>query len=138
MLRYAVLALALCGLIPAQRIDPAKVDSVSEAVRKQTSIPGLAIGLITREGVYIKGYGVRNLEKMQPVTEHTAFDTGSVTKSFTALGAAILVDDGKLAWDKPVREYLPWFRMYDPAATELMTVRDLLTHRSGLPRYDLI
>lgn len=138
MLRYAVISLALCGFVSAQKIDPARIDSVSEAVRKQTTVPGLAVGIITRDGVYIKGYGVRNLQTKQPVTEHTAFDTGSVTKSFTALGAALLVDQGKLNWDKPVREYLPWFRMYDPAASELMTMRDLLTHRSGLPRYDLI
>jgi CubicO group peptidase (beta-lactamase class C family) len=52
--------------------------------------------------------------------------------------AAMLVDEGKLYWDKPVWEYLPWFRMYDPHASDLMTLRDLLTHRSGLPRYDFL
>ena len=61
-----------------------------------------------------------------------------MTKSFTAIAVAMMVDEGKLEWDKPVRDYLPWFRMYDPVATDLMTPRDLLTHRSGLPRHDFI
>jgi CubicO group peptidase (beta-lactamase class C family) len=61
-----------------------------------------------------------------------------VTKSFTAVVAAMLVDDGKLAWDRPVREYLPWFKLYDPVASDTITLRDLLTHRSGLPRHDFI
>jgi len=69
--------------------------------------------------------------------EH-AFAIGSTTKAFTTFLIGTLVDEGKLGWDKPVREFLPEFRLSDPRTTELITPRDLLTHRSGLPRHDLV
>ncbi len=139
MLRISpfVLALACAGLALAQ-VATSRVDSIVEAARTKRDIPGVSVAIITPQGTLLKGYGVRNLETREPVTEHTAFDVGSVTKSFTALGAAILVDSGKLDWDRPVKEYIPWFQMYDPVATQLMTARDLLTHRSGLARYDTL
>lgn len=106
---------------------------------REQHVPGAAIGIV-KDGkvIYAKGYGVRELKSKQPVTAKTLFAMGSVTKSFTALAVASVIDEGKLDWDKPVREYLPWFRMFDPVATELITVRDMLTHRSGLPRHDFI
>jgi CubicO group peptidase (beta-lactamase class C family) len=78
------------------------------------------------------------MAKQLPVTPQTLFAIGSVTKSFTVTTLGMLVDEGKLDWDKPVRNYLPGFRMYDPVASEQMTTRDLVTHRSGLPRHDLV
>ncbi len=139
MLRFAVAFLAASSLLyPQARIDSARVDAIVEAQLKERNIPGVAVALVSRDSVYTHGYGVRNLQTKVPVTPHTLFTIGSVTKSMTALGAALLVDEGKLDWDKPVREYLPWFRMYDPIATELTTIRDLLTHRSGVPRYDFL
>jgi CubicO group peptidase (beta-lactamase class C family) len=85
-----------------------------------------------------KGYGLRDVKKNLPVTEKTLFAIGSATKSFTVTSLGVLVDQGKLDWDKPVRDYLPDFKMWDPFATERMTPRDLVTHRSGLPRHDLM
>ena len=79
----------------------------------------------------------RNVEENLPVTPNTIFAIGSSSKAFTATSAAIAVEDGKLEWDKPVREYLPTFKMKDDFASERMTLRDLLCHRSGLPRHDL-
>lgn len=113
------------------------LDAFVERAMKQFNSPGVAVGVISNgETVVAKGYGVRSRSGAQPVTADTAFATGSVTKSFTSLVLAMLVDEGKLDWDTPVREYLPWFRLHDPVATELITTRDMLSHRSGLPRYD--
>jgi CubicO group peptidase (beta-lactamase class C family) len=88
--------------------------------------------------VYAKGYGFRDLENKLPVTTETLFPIGSITKSFTALAFAILKDEGKVDWDQPVRSYLSEFQMYDPVATEQATPRDLFSHRTGLPRHDLV
>ena len=105
----------------------------------ELKVPGAAVGVIRNgEVVLAKGYGVRDLDSKAAVTERTVFATGSVTKSFTAAAIAALVDEGKLEWDRPVREYLPWFRLDDPHATELITLRDMLSHRSGMPRHDWI
>jgi CubicO group peptidase (beta-lactamase class C family) len=85
-----------------------------------------------------KGYGKRSVEDDLPSTDRTLFPIASVTKSFTAMAVAMLVDEGLLDWDTPVREYMPFFRLHDAFAAERMTPRDLLTHRSGLPRHDFV
>jgi len=114
-------------------------DAVVERGMKELQVPGAAVGAIYDGKVVLaRGYGLRDVTNRLPVTPRTLFAIGSVTKSFTATLVTMEVDAGKLAWDRPVREYLPWFRLHDPIATELMTPRDLLTHRSGLPRHDFI
>ncbi|HTM51479.1 MAG TPA: serine hydrolase [Bryobacteraceae bacterium] len=128
---------------PAASVDPAKVlenaDAAVDRAMWALHAPGVAVGIIQDGKVILaKGYGVRRLNETAAVTADTLFAVGSMTKSFTAVTVAVMVDEKKLEWDQPVREYLPWFRMYDPVATELMTPRDLLTHRSGLPRHDFI
>ena len=101
-------------------------------------VPGLALGII-QDGrvVLLKGYGVRDVEQKLPVTPRTLMAIGSNSKSFTVVLMGQLVDSGKLDWDKPVRDYLPDFQLHDDLASEAMTPRDLVTHRSGLPRHDL-
>ena len=136
--RIAVLLLLAVGLWGQTRLDPSRIDAVAAKEREARHVPGLAIAIISGDQQHVRGYGVRRLGADAAVTPSTIFAVGSLTKSFTALGAALLVDEGKLEWDRPVREYLPWFRMYDDPASELMTIRDLLTHRSGLPRYDFL
>ena len=112
--------------------------SVIRAMR-ELQAPGVAVGAIVDGRVILaKGYGVRELGQSPAVTPDTIFAVGSMTKSFTAVTVAAMVDEGKLNWDRPVRDYLPWFRMYDPVATELITPRDLLTHRSGMPGHNFI
>ncbi|MCK4823678.1 serine hydrolase, partial [bacterium] len=88
--------------------------------------------------ILCEGYGARNTAENLPVTPETLFPIASCTKAFTAMSVALLVDEGKLDWDKPVREYLPTFKLQDKFASEHMTPRDLLTHRSGLPRHDMM
>ncbi len=95
--------------------------------------PGAAIGVV-KDGrvVFTKGYGVRRLGDPAPVDAHTLFQIASNTKAFTTAALAMLVDEGKLAWDDPATRHLPWFQLSDPYVTRELTVRDLLTHRSGL------
>lgn len=102
-------------------------------------VPGLAIAVVRDDKVVLaKGYGVRDLVSKQPVTPDTLFAAGSITKTFTATGLAMLVDEGRLTWDTPVRDVMPDFRLKDDVATRLATIEDLLTHRTGLARHDRV
>ncbi len=102
-------------------------------------IPGLSIAIVRDTQVILsQGFGFRNLEERLPVTPQTIFATGSSTKAFTATAIGILVDRGILTWDCPVRNYLPTFRVFCRNASEEITLRDLVTMRSGLPGYDVI
>jgi CubicO group peptidase (beta-lactamase class C family) len=102
-------------------------------------IPGLAIAIVRNDSVVLaKGYGVKTLGRPDPVTPRTLFAIGSSSKAFTALAVAMLVDEGKLKWDDRATQHLPGFQMYDPYVTRELTVRDLLTHRSGLAASDLL
>lgn len=104
-----------------------------ERVRKEFDVPGIAVAVV-KDGkvVLAKGYGVRKLGGAAPVTPQSLFRIASNSKAFTTAALAILVDEGKLGWDDRVVDRLPAFRMYDPYVTREMTVRDLVTHRSGL------
>jgi len=96
-------------------------------------IPGCAVGVVKGgRMIYATGFGLRDVRRGLPVTERTNFPIKSATKAFTATAAAMLVQEGKLDWDTPIREYMPSFRMYDPAATKHVSIRDLLAHRAGL------
>lgn len=102
-------------------------------------VPGVAMAVVKDDKVLLsKGYGFRDLEKKLPVTDRTLFAIGSTTKAFTTFVMGTLADEGKLDWKAPVTRYIPDFRLKDPVATERMTAIDLVTHRSGLPRHDLL
>jgi CubicO group peptidase (beta-lactamase class C family) len=102
-------------------------------------VPGAAIAVVKdREVILAKGYGFRDVDGKLPVTADTLMAIGSATKAFTAFALGALVDQGRVEWDKPVRDCIPWFRLYDAQAGERLTPRDLVTHRSGLPRHDLV
>jgi CubicO group peptidase (beta-lactamase class C family) len=106
---------------------------------KNWRVPGCAIGIVEKGRViHAEAFGVRDLTTRLPIEPGTLFGIASCTKAFTATALGILVDEGKLEWDKPVRDYMPWFAMHDPVATERVTPRDLLSHRSGLPRHDMV
>ncbi len=110
-----------------------------QSTMQDWQLPGLAIAIVKDgELIFSQGFGKRNVAQNLDVTPDTLFAIASCTKAFTATALGILVDEGKLEWDKPVRNYLPTFKMHDTFATERMTARDLLTHRSGLPRHDLM
>ena len=100
-------------------------------------VPGMAIAIV-KDGkvIFSEGFGYKDVKNKLKVTPQTLFAIGSSSKAFTATSAGILADEGKLDWDKPVRDYLPTFKLWDNFATERMTPRDLLCHRAGLPRHD--
>jgi CubicO group peptidase (beta-lactamase class C family) len=133
-LRRAAFALVFaCASAPAPAAPPADLDAFVAQSMALFGPPGMTVAVV--EGgktVVANGYGVRSIETGAPVDEHTAFPIGSETKAFTSAALAILVDQGKLKWDDRVVDRLPGFQMHDPYATAHMTVRDLLTHRSGL------
>ena len=102
-------------------------------------VVGAGVGIIVDgEVVYARGHGLRDRDRQVPATTQTLFAIGSASKAFTVFALGTLVDQGRIAWDTPVTDYLPWFRMYDPEVTRRLSVRDLVTHRSGLPRHDLL
>lgn len=126
--------------LQAQRSpDLASLDRYIAAAARDWHVPGLAIAVVRNDSlVFAKGYGVIEVGRPAPVTEHTRFAIGSTTKAMTTVALAMLVDEGKLRWDDRVIDYVPDFRLYDPYATRELTIRDLLTHRSGLASTDLL
>jgi len=122
-----------------QKVDLKGFDTFVTKTMEEWKVPGLGISIV-KDGkvIFSKGFGFRDVKKGFKVTPKTLFAIGSCSKAFTAATMGILVDEGKLDWDKPVREYLPSFKLKDPFATEGMTPRDLVCHRSGLPRHDLL
>lgn len=118
---------------PAQSFRQTDFDSYVTGALRALSTPGAAVAVVKDGRVLLaKGYGVRTLGAPAPVDAHTLFQIASNTKAFTTAALAILVDEGKLSWDDPVTRFLPGFQLYDPYVTRELTVRDLVTHRSGL------
>jgi CubicO group peptidase (beta-lactamase class C family) len=114
-------------------------DALVEEAMTEWKVPAVAVAAVQNgETVILKAYGQRDAEAGLPTTPQTQFTICSITKTFTATGLAMLVDEGRLDWTKPVRDYVPEFRLHDPVATDRVTVRDLLSHHSGLPRHDWI
>jgi len=102
-------------------------------------VPGVAVAVIKDDEVILaKGYGFRDVEQKIPMTADTLLAIGSASKAFTTFAMGILVDEGRLDWETPVHNYIPWFKLYDLFASQHLTPRDLVTHRSGLPRHDLV
>ena len=134
-----LLLVALAAPLAAQRPPapvttlPKDLDRYVEQAMREFGVPGLALAVV-KDGkvVLARGYGVRTLGAPDKVDAQTQFGIASNTKVFTAAALGMLVEQGKLAWDKPVIDYLPWFAMYDPFVTRELTIRDLLVHRSGL------
>lgn len=116
-----------------QGLSPEQIDSLVQKTMNTFEVPGMAVAVL-KDGkvLHMKGYGTRSIEKGGKVDENTLFGVASNTKAMTAAALAILIDQGKLEWDTKVTEVIPEFKLYDPYVTSEFTVRDLLTHRSGL------
>lgn len=128
---------------PVGRPEPgaalADLPEVIERGLAALQVPGVAVAVVADgEVVLSRGFGLRDVENELPVTPRTVFAIGSSTKAMTTTVLGSLVDDGLVDWDEPVRTYLPSFRLAEASVTERLTVRDLVTHRSGLPRHDLV
>lgn len=100
-------------------------------------VPAIAVAVVQNDRViYLKVAGVKEMGKTDPVTPDTLFEIGSTTKAFTTTAMAMLVDEKKMSWDDPVRKYLDYFRLEDPCADSIVTLRDTVSHRTGLSRHD--
>jgi len=129
-----LLLLLSTGVTPvAAQQPPAGFDAYIQRVMQTFTVPGLSVAIV-KDGkvVLAKGYGVRRMGERAPADARTRFGIASNTKLFTATALALLVEEGKIEWDKPVVDYLPAFAMSNPYVTRELTVRDLLVHRSGL------
>lgn len=114
-----------------------RIDGIIEAALRAARIPGAAIAVVAGgKAVYAKGYGYRDLRTKKPVEPETVYPIASTSKAMNATLLGLLVDEGRLDWDAPVQNYLPHFRLRDPVASSRVTVRDLVTMRTGLPRHD--
>ena len=145
LLRGMILGISLFILtkVPAQTPSFAKqakeLDKYIEKALEDWKVPALGLAIVKNgEVLYTKGYGYRNLEDKIPADSKTLFAIGSSSKAFTAATVVQLADDDKLDLDEPVKTYLPDFQLFDEVATKEMTARDLLSHRSGLPRHDFV
>ena len=140
----AALAL-LAGAVaaPARAQAPSRepwrgLDAYVDSALRTWKVPGLGLAIVRNDSVvYARGYGRRDVARPDPVTDRTVFAIGSASKAFTAAAVAMLVDEQKVSLDASPGTYLPGFQLYDPYATRELTVRDLLSHRSGLARGEL-
>jgi CubicO group peptidase (beta-lactamase class C family) len=113
------------------------IDRYIDSIMKQWNIPGLALGIVYKDQlIYAKGYGFRDVEAKLPVQPTTVFPIASNTKLFTATLATMLATEGNLDLDKPIKSYVPVLNFYNDELNAHATMRDLLSHRTGLPRYD--
>ncbi|HJV23126.1 MAG TPA: serine hydrolase domain-containing protein, partial [Holophagaceae bacterium] len=130
MLRHVLPALIAFPLLAQV---PADFDAYVQKTLKAFDVPGASVTVV-KDGkvVLAKGYGLRKLGEAGAVDAHTLFGIASNSKAFCAASVAILVDEGKLVWDDPVIKHLPGFKVADPYVTRELTIRDLLSHRTGL------
>lgn len=128
-----LLAFTSLTALQAQVLTSKQIDSVVEKTLSTFNVPGIAVSVI-KDGkvIHLKGYGVRSIKTNQKVDENTLFGVASNTKAFTAAALGMLIDEKKITWDTKVTDVIPEFKMYDAYVTSEFTIRDLLTHRSGL------
>src|SRR5687767_5093538 len=146
MTMWKILLLFACAasFLSAARPVPAEdtlagIDAYVQAAMAKWDVPALSLAIV-KDGqvVLIRGYGVRKVGSNEPVTEETVFRLASISKTFTAATVALLVDEGKLTWDDPVKSELPTFELAEAYLTENTTFRDLLSHRVGLETGDIL
>jgi CubicO group peptidase (beta-lactamase class C family) len=114
-------------------------DAFMEKTLKEWNAPGIGVGIVVNDKlVFAKGYGYRDYEKKLPITSTTLFPIASNTKLFTSVAAGFLVEEGKLTWDRPIRESISNIGFYDSALNNTVTLRDMLAHRTGITRHDSI
>jgi CubicO group peptidase (beta-lactamase class C family) len=143
LVAVGLLFFALASSAAAQAIDVTQrlegFDAYMAKTLQDWNAPGLGVGIVVNDKlVFAKGYGYRDYEKKLPFTPATVIPIASNTKLFTAVAAGMLVEEGKLSWDKPVRESVPAIRFYNDELNNTVTLRDMLSHRTGITRHDLI
>ncbi len=132
-----VIALLFFALAPYAAGQTTEIDRLAQETMQQWNLPGLAVAVVKDDRILLaKGYGLKETGGTSSVTPDTLFQLGSDSKAFTAAAMAILVDEKKLAWDDPVRQHVVYFHLDDACADSLVTLRDLVSHRTGLSRHD--
>jgi CubicO group peptidase (beta-lactamase class C family) len=122
--------------ITPEKVDAAlaRLDSLVQQTLDETNIPGIALAVVYQDEVrYAKGFGVREAGKDEPVTEETVFQLASCSKPLSSAVIAGVVSDGVVSWDSKLADLSPSFQMYTPWVTSEVTIRDMFSHRSGLP-----
>lgn len=120
-------------------MDVAAIDALLERSREAWGAPGVALVVVQGDDVLYMGCkGVREAGKPDPVTPDTLFAIASTTKAFTCTAIAMMVEEGKMRWDDPVCKHVDYFRLSDPLANTNVTLRDLVTHRTGMSRNDML
>jgi len=123
----------------AQAFESEAIDSIIEEALRSWHVPGVAVGIVRKdEVIYLKGHGLKELGKEDRIDADTIFPLASCTKSFTTTAMAMLVDKGKMKWDDPVRKHVDFFHLSDPSADALVTLRDLVSHRTGVGTHELL
>jgi CubicO group peptidase (beta-lactamase class C family) len=123
----------------AAEFDARIIDDAVEKAMKAFEVPGASVAIVKDDKViHLKGYGVREKGKSEEVTPATVFPIASCSKAFTTTAMAMMVDEGKARWDDKVRTHLDYFRLSDALADREVTIRDLLCHRTGMPRHDML
>lgn len=133
MRQYFILFAAFAAFSGQAQLSETKIDALVEKTLTTFNVPGIAVAVV-KDGkiVHSKGYGVKSIKTKLKVDANTLFGIASNSKAFTATALAILVDEGKISWDDKVVKHIPEFKMYNDYVTSEFTIRDLLTHRSGL------
>jgi len=143
-LALIIFGLLLCALtVRAQEPDVSKklegFDAYMDQLLKDWNTPGIGVGIVINDKlVFAKGYGYRDYGRKLPFTPTTLCPIASNSKLFTAVAAGMLVEQGKLTWDKPVRDAVPTVQFYNDQLNNNVTLRDMLSHRTGVTRHDLI
>ena len=123
----------------ARSVPPKPINAIIADALDKWHAPGLAVAIVQQGRViYLRGHGVRALGQAEPITPDTVFPMASCTKPFTSLAVAMMVGDGRMAWDEPVRTHVPFFHLADPVADRSATIRDLLCHRTGVGSHDML
>lgn len=148
--KIAIALLALCFASSIRAQGPAAptidvnqklagFDAFMEKTLKDWNAPGIGVGIVVGDKlVFAKGYGYRDYERKLPITAQTLYPIASNTKLFTAVSAGLLVEEGKLTWDRPIRESVPTIEFYNSYLNNTITLRDMLSHRTGITRHDSI
>ena len=145
--RAGVVSIVLALLLPAgaaaAEVSVEKrlqgLDASMEKIVRDWNVPGIGVAVVVKDKLVLaKGYGYRDYGRKLPFTSKTTVPIASNTKLFTAVAAGLLVEDGKLEWDKPVKKFVPTIQFYNDELNDTVTIRDMLSHRTGITRHDAI
>jgi CubicO group peptidase (beta-lactamase class C family) len=140
-MRLLAVLLSLLSALPSfaqlTRVDTKAIDRAVASMMRDWQIPGAAVAVVRNDRVvYLAGYGTKEMGGGEPVSPDTLFQIASTSKAFTTTALAMLASEGRLSFDDPVRKYVEYFHLSDPCADSQVTIRDIVSHRTGLARHD--